>query len=77
MVPRRPMVRRMIIPRARPIGPCSGGGSVIFLGVALSFRGAPATGDDEEDEEAAQTGGEADDEAFVVFDPGRDFAAEV
>ena len=67
----------MVIPYARPIRPCGSGGSIVFLGVALSLRGAPAAGDDEEEEQAAQTSGEADDEAFVVLDPGGDFAAEV
>jgi hypothetical protein len=39
--------------------------------------GAPHAGQDHEEDEGTEGGGDADDEAFVVVDPGFDFLAEV
>lgn len=48
----------------------------VLAELAAAAVGAPAAAEDAQEEEAADAGGEADDEGQVAVDPGGDFAAD-
>lgn len=62
--------------RLGPTWVCGGLSRVLGLGTASAVR-APAAAENAEDQGAAETGGETDDEGEVVVDPGSDFGADV
>jgi hypothetical protein len=47
----------------------------LFVHTAMSLAAADAAAEDGEEEEAADSGADADDEGFVVVDPGADLTA--
>jgi len=55
----------------------AGGGGCVLGPRTPAAVGAPAAAQDAEDEQTAETGGQADDEGEVFVDPGADFVANV
>ena len=76
------LLRRGRVPRRRPApasvvdgGHGAVGGDVLGARAAAAVR-APAAAQDAEDERAAETGRQTDDEGEVLVDPGFDFVAD-
>jgi len=79
---RKALLRRGRVPRRRPApasvvdgGHGAVGGDVLGARAAAAVR-APAAAQDAEDERAAETGRQTDDEGEVLVDPGFDFVAD-